>query len=179
MRQELHNNLQITNLQFLSPNCSCVSKTMHVVTHIRSLIYIHHLCCNILYKCMQILTMFLFSSAVDQSCPECQLKVVVPDQTADWENLGKNKRSLEKSIKHWNLRNTINLDQAFEDLEMLILHLEFVPFCSMKPERHCRHTPGMLRELQRVSSVSMHRHHVMMFVCTLVVLIISRVVAKL
>ena len=38
---------------------------------------------------MQILTIRLFSSVVNQSCPECQLKVIVPDQTADWENLGK------------------------------------------------------------------------------------------
>ena len=38
---------------------------------------------------MQILTKFLFSSVVNQSCPECQLKVVVADQIADWENLSK------------------------------------------------------------------------------------------
>ena len=90
---------------------------------------------------------FLFSSVVDQSCSECQLKVVVPDQTADWENLSKSKRSLEKSIKNWDLRNKINFDQAFEGLQMLILHLQFVSLLSMKPERHCRRTPGMLREL--------------------------------
>ena len=44
---------------------------------------------------------------------------------------------------------------------MLMLHCPFAIvdfFLSMKPEQHCQHTPGMLRELQRVSSVSMHRH---------------------
>ena len=73
--------------------------------------------------------------------------VVVPDQIADWVNWGKSKRRLEKSIKNWDPRNKINFDQAFEGLEMLILHLQFVPFHSMKPERHCQRTPGMLREL--------------------------------
>ena len=154
MRRELHNNHQIAILQFLSPNCSGVSKTVHVVTHIRSPSYIHHLCCNILYKNMQILMKFLFSSVVDQSCPECQLKVVVPDQIADWENLGKSKRSPEKSIKNWDLRKRINFYQVFEGLEMLILHLQFVPLLCMKPERHCRRTPEILKELQRVFSAS-------------------------
>ena len=91
--------------------------------------------------------MRLFSSVVDQSCPECQLKVVVPDQIADWENLGKSKQSLEKSIKNWDLRKRINFHQAFKGLEWLILHLQFVSLLSMMPEWHCRRTLGMLREL--------------------------------
>ena len=59
---------------------------MHVATCIRSLIYNHHNYAVIMYKCISILTTFLFGSVVDQSCLECLLKVVVPDQAAKSEN---------------------------------------------------------------------------------------------
>jgi len=44
----------------------------------------------------------------------------------------------------------VNFQPAFEGLAMLIFtfaNIDLFFLLSMKPERHCRRTPGMLREL--------------------------------